>query len=100
MKTLRAGVKGVLGGIVRLPPKTADAYYLSADWKTLREACLKRDGYRCVMCGKPAIVADHVVSRKAGGADALSNLRSLCREHDNRFKERPGGSRRGAPEGV
>jgi 5-methylcytosine-specific restriction endonuclease McrA len=83
-----------------VPPKQADPYYFTPEWKALRQACLKRDGYACVMCGEPAIVADHIISRKAGGTDALSNLRSLCREHDNRFKERPGGWRRGAPEGV
>jgi 5-methylcytosine-specific restriction endonuclease McrA len=80
------------------PPKVADAYYSTAEWKALRHACLKRDGFRCVAegCGRPAIVADHIVSRRDGGADRLDNLRSLCRLHDNRWKEDAGGARRGA----
>jgi hypothetical protein len=53
--------------VVRLPPKEADPYYLTR--------------------------ADHIVSRKAGGADALHNTRSLCRLHDNRFREGPSGRR-------
>ena len=43
---------------------------------------------------KLAVVADHIIARKAGGADALHNTRSLCRLHDNRFREDPTGQRR------
>ena len=87
----------------RTPPKVADGYYLSAEWKSLRLACLKRDGWRCVKCGEPAIVADHVVGRRRwlaeglpGSPDTLGNLRSLCRRHDNAMKEGPDGERRGS----
>ena len=79
------------------PPakKIADRYYSTPSWKTLREACLRRDGHRCVVpgCSNAAIVADHVVARAQGGADALHNLRSLCRLHDNQSRERSDGSR-------
>lgn len=73
-----------------------DPYYLSPAWKRLRAAALERDGHRCVVpgCGAPAVVVDHVVSRRAGGADALPNLRSLCRAHDQQVKERPDGTRK------
>jgi 5-methylcytosine-specific restriction endonuclease McrA len=94
VKTLRTGVKAANLGIVRLPPKEADPFYASPDWKALRHACLERDGWRCVMCGQPAIVADHILSRRSGGADTLANLRSLCRLHDNGFKEDVTGARR------
>jgi 5-methylcytosine-specific restriction endonuclease McrA len=82
---------------VRPPPKTADPFYASAEWRALREACLRRDGFRCVVegCGRQAVVADHVVARRNGGRDELGNLRSLCRLHDNRLKEGPAGDRRG-----
>lgn len=89
--------------IVRPPPKAADAFYFSAEWKALRAACFKRDGHRCVMCGEPAVVADHVIGRRKwlaeglpGSPDTLGNLRSLCRTHDNRFKEGADGERRGS----
>ncbi len=77
--------------IAPLPDKRADPYYLTPEWRELRRQTLERDGGRCVLCGRPAVVADHVVSRKAGGADALHNLRSLCRLHDNRLREGPTG---------
>ncbi len=81
---------------MRLPPKTADPFYATPEWRALRHACLTRDGFRCTAagCDRPAIVADHIVSRRDGGRDELANLRSLCRLHDNRAKELPGGDRR------
>jgi 5-methylcytosine-specific restriction endonuclease McrA len=82
--------------VVRLPPKAADPYYLTPEWRELRRQTLERDGGICTVpgCGRRALVADHIVSRKAGGADALHNTRSLCRLHDNRFREDPTGRRR------
>lgn len=79
------------------PPKEADPFYRTTDWKSLRDACLKRDGYRCAVlgCNQRAFIADHVVSRKNGGTDTLENLRSVCRLHDNRAKEDHLGVRRG-----
>ena len=54
------------------------------------------DGHRCVVvgCGNAAVVVDHIVARAAGGADALHNLRSLCRLHDNQARERADGTRK------
>jgi len=87
--------------VAKAPPKEADPFYLSPEWKALRMACLTRDRFRCTApgCDRPAIVADHIVSRKAGGRDELGNLRSLCRTHDNRWREGPDGVRRGATGG-
>jgi 5-methylcytosine-specific restriction endonuclease McrA len=80
------------------PPakKVADPYYSAPSWRELRASCLARDNHTCVVegCGQRAIVADHIVSRRAGGADALHNLRSLCRLHDNQARERNDGTRR------
>ena len=72
-----------------------DPFYLTEGWRRLRATRLKMDGYMCVVpgCGARATVVDHIVSRSAGGADVLSNLRSLCVEHDQMIKERPGGQR-------
>jgi len=57
---------------------------------------LVRDNHTCVVagCGKRAIVADHIVSRAGGGADSITNVRSLCRLHDNQARERSDGTRR------
>lgn len=74
----------------------SDRYYRTSRWFKLRTAALKRDGYRCVVpgCGQRAVVVDHVIARKDGGADVLHNLRSLCRYHDNALKEGTDGKRR------
>lgn len=72
-----------------------DPFYLSKVWRRLREARLRIDHHTCVVpgCDARATVVDHIVSRRAGGADVLSNLRSLCREHDDQVRERPDGKR-------
>jgi 5-methylcytosine-specific restriction endonuclease McrA len=78
--------------------KTVDPYYLSTHWKRLRAARLKMDGNRCVVpgCGQRATTVDHIKRRRDGGLDVLSNLRSLCDEHDRMVKERPSGKRANA----
>lgn len=78
--------------------KRADPYYKTRAWQLLREAALRRDLYTCVVpgCGQQAQVVDHVVARRAGGADHLDNLRSLCKEHDHTVKERSTGQRANA----
>lgn len=100
LRTLKPRVASANLAIAKIPDKTADPYYSTPEWRALRRTCLERDGFRCVIrgCDRPAIVADHIVSRKAGGEDKLGNLRSLCRLHDNRMRER--GLGRPRAEGV
>jgi 5-methylcytosine-specific restriction endonuclease McrA len=59
----------------------------------LRADALIRDGGVCVVegCKQPATRVDHIVARKDGGLDALSNLRSLCGFHDNQAHREKGG---------
>lgn len=71
-----------------------DPFYRSLNWRQLRGAALRRDRWRCVVCGDRAVVVDHIVSRRNGGPDTLGNLRSLCRRHDNAIKENQHGNRR------
>ncbi|WP_134486021.1 HNH endonuclease [Methylocella tundrae] len=87
--------------IAAIPPKRADPYYLSAQWKEDRASVLDRDGHMCTVpgCGKQARVVDHGRARRWGGSDKKENLRSLCDDHDREFKERPDGSRKGIVEG-
>jgi ATP-dependent DNA helicase RecQ len=52
------------------------------DWRKTRESILRRDGFRCVECGKPCnpdeIDIHHLLPRSAGGSDEPSNLITLC----------------------
>ena|SRR5260370_31821246 len=67
-------------------PEAHDPYYGTQAWRRLRAIVLERDGYRCtaLACGTPGrgigapLIVDHVVERRKGGADHLSNLRTLC----------------------
>jgi ATP adenylyltransferase len=49
---------------------------------SLRYEVLKRAGYRCELCGisaiERAIEIDHIIPRKHGGTDDLTNLQALC----------------------
>lgn len=77
----------------------ADPYYSSAGWQTLRRACLDRDHWRCTTprCGARATFADHVIPRRKGGPDALTNLASLCRACHGRKSARQDGALGHAP---
>jgi hypothetical protein len=50
-----------------------------------REAVFARDGYMCVICGKPAIDAHHILERRLfkpiGGGYKINNGASLCEKH-------------------
>jgi 5-methylcytosine-specific restriction endonuclease McrA len=73
-----------------------DRFYHTMEWQNLRAAALRRDGYRCTVkgCSARATHVDHVISRRDGGPDVLSNLRSLCKQHDNQVMQGPDGKRR------
>ena len=75
--------------------KKADPYYKTKHWKSLRAERLRMDMHTCVVpgCNQPAYAVDHVRARRAGGADAIDNLRSLCKPHDHAVKEGRSGER-------
>lgn len=57
--------------------------YNTPQWKRVRKAVLKRDGYRCRImgpkCEGTATAADHIVPIEAGGAVYdMANLRACC----------------------
>lgn len=49
------------------------------DYSRLRQRVLKRDGFRCRMCGAEATEVDHIRSVVMGGADTEANLWASCR---------------------
>jgi 5-methylcytosine-specific restriction endonuclease McrA len=77
--------------------KIADPYYKSPEWIALRHKAMERDHHHCTTpgCMARATRVDHIISRKAGGMDALSNLRCLCTICDNKMREYHGKRRSG-----
>jgi 5-methylcytosine-specific restriction enzyme A len=53
-------------------------------WQRTRARIAERDGYRCVYCGGPFEVIDHVVPIAAGGSDHDSNLVACCKACNER----------------
>ena len=55
---------------------------VEGDWRRTRESILRRDGFRCVECGKACNPDEadihHLLPRSAGGSDEPSNLITLC----------------------
>lgn len=51
---------------------------------SVRFEILKRDGFKCVLCGNTAqntiLEVDHILAKCLGGSDEVSNLRTLCHE--------------------
>jgi 5-methylcytosine-specific restriction enzyme A len=79
-------------------PEVHDRFYGTQAWKRIRSEVLKRDGHRCTAsdCRTPSgglggrLVVDHIIERRNGGADHISNLRTLCPSCDNRRHARKG----------
>ncbi len=67
-----------------------DPFYQAPAWRELRKRALKRDRYRCVLCGADlrklgTSRVDHILPRRRRPdlELVLSNLRSLCAPCDN-----------------
>ncbi|MBQ6893391.1 MAG: HNH endonuclease [Clostridia bacterium] len=63
--------------------KQAKQYQRSMMTDSLRYDILKRDGFKCVLCGCSAedgvkLHVDHIVPIAKGGLTVASNLRTLC----------------------
>ena len=59
------------------------AEYVASDrWKVLREAVLKRDGYKCRVCPRQTgLQVHHLSYPKTWGDDSEANLITLCAAH-------------------
>lgn len=74
----------------------ADRFYDTHRWRLLSDACKARDGYQCTSDACRTVnrghggrlVAAHIIPRRQGGPDALSNLRTLCPSCDNKIEPR------------
>jgi 5-methylcytosine-specific restriction endonuclease McrA len=57
----------------------------AVEYQALREEVLKRDGWRCQLCGKSSnLHVHHINSRSRLGDDTMRNLITLCANcHEN-----------------
>ena len=50
-----------------------------SNWQNIRSLVLERDNFRCKICGKDnSAQVHHIVPRRKGGTEQLSNLVTLC----------------------
>lgn len=81
-----SGLPARVGGLparVAPPPKIADRFYQSKEWRALVARLKRQRGAWCERCGSAkGLIADHIVELKDGGA-ALddSNIELLCASH-------------------
>ena len=60
------------------PPRQRNSFYNSSEWKKARKEFLL-DHPVCVFCGRPAVIVDHAVPIKDGGAPLEPiNFQELC----------------------
>lgn len=57
----------------------------SAEWRSLRQNVLMRDGRNCIYCGAHATAIDHLIPKVRGGLTVIENLAASCR-HCNSIK--------------
>jgi 5-methylcytosine-specific restriction endonuclease McrA len=56
------------------------SYYATREWKDIKNAVIRKDGYKCQRCGsKRDLVVHHIQPRNDGGADIESNLKTVCK---------------------
>jgi hypothetical protein len=79
-----------------------NSYYRTQHWRTLKQACHERDGWRCTVagCQTPTyrLTCDHIRRRPnvsyPTALDVVENTRTLCGNHDAQVKEKASGARR------
>ena len=74
-----------LAPVLQPPPKIADQFYLSPEWRALIGRIKRDRGSRCERCGSGhRVIGDHKVEIKDGGArlDA-QNVQLLCQACHN-----------------
>jgi 5-methylcytosine-specific restriction enzyme A len=72
-----------LPAILKGPPKQAEAFYQSSEWRTFIDQVKNERGWKCESCGARGrgirLIGDHMVERKDGGADFdRRNIKLLC----------------------
>lgn len=74
-------------GVYRYDPDRIQHKELYQFPPEIKEAIFKRDGYKCVVCGRGKedgveIHADHKIPLDKGGTNTIDNGQTLCSEHN------------------
>lgn len=74
-------------GVYKYDPDFVKDYKLKDFSAEQKEAIFKRDGYKCVECGRGIkngveIHADHIKPRDLGGESTIENGQTLCAQHN------------------
>lgn len=82
LSTLRPSIGGLAPRIAP-PPKIADSFYHSPEWKSLVREIKQERGAWCQRCGSThRLIGDHIVEIKDGGAKLdKNNVELLCHAH-------------------
>jgi 5-methylcytosine-specific restriction protein A len=81
LKTLQPRLKALDTRRVLPPPKRAEPFYTSPEWRELMARIIAERGRRCQQCGRIGcrIFGDHIVELKDGGAPLdPSNVMLRC----------------------
>lgn len=74
-------------GIYRYEPSAVKQRKIDDFTPEQKEAILKRDGYKCVICGRGSkdgieLHVDHIKPRYLGGKSTIENGQTLCAQHN------------------
>lgn len=74
-------------GVYRYEPESIKKRSLKDFSPKIKEVIFKRDGYKCIICGRGVaegveIHADHIKPRDKGGKSTLDNGQTLCSQHN------------------
>lgn len=74
-------------GVYRYDPKNIRKIKLLDFSSQVKETALKRDKYKCIICGRGEkdsveICVDHRIPLDKGGTNTLDNAQTLCMEHN------------------
>lgn len=77
---------GTLAPLLKAPPKIADSFYLSPEWRTLVAEIKRERGGWCEECGsKHRVMGDHIKELKDGGEPLdKTNVKLRCIRCHNR----------------